>query len=128
MPPPSAVAPLAWLALTVQLVSDSTLFSQSMPPPRAVAEALTWLALMTESVIVALPPVVLRPPPADEASVGSGWVFGCGDGQDKRKAPPDNDLYHQVPIRRGPCDRLSIPSLAAPSTSMPSTSASGISA
>jgi len=40
---------LAWLALTVQLVSDSVLFSQSMPPPRAVAEALTWLALMTES-------------------------------------------------------------------------------
>jgi hypothetical protein len=67
MPPPSAVAPLARLALTVQLVSDSRLFSQSMPPPRAVAEALTWLALMTESVMVALPPVVLMPPPADES-------------------------------------------------------------
>src|SRR5689334_4319687 len=67
MPPPRAVSPLAWLALTVQLVSDRVLFSQSIPPPRAVPEELTRLALMTESVIVALPPVVLMPPPADVA-------------------------------------------------------------
>src|SRR5437867_470802 len=65
MPPPRAVAPFAWLALTVQLVSDSVLFSQSIPPPRAVPEELTWLLLMTESVIVALTPVVLLPPLAD---------------------------------------------------------------
>src|SRR5438552_18323362 len=67
MPPPRAVAPFAWLALTVQLVSDRVLFSQSIPPPRAVPAELTWLLLMTESVIVALPPVVLMPPPADVA-------------------------------------------------------------
>ena len=58
---------MAWLALTVQLVSDRVLFSQSIPPPRAVPEELTWLLLMTELVIVALPPVVLMPPPADVA-------------------------------------------------------------
>src|SRR6516164_9869978 len=67
MPPPRALVPLAWLALTVQLVSDSVLFSQSIPPPRAVPEELTWLLLMTELVMVALPPVVLMPPPADMA-------------------------------------------------------------
>jgi hypothetical protein len=50
---------LAWLALTVQPVSDRVLFSQSMPPPWAVAEESTWLLLMTELVIVAPPPVVL---------------------------------------------------------------------
>ena len=59
--------PLAWLALTVQLVSDRVLFSQSIPPPRAVPEELTWLLLMVELVIVAVPPVVLMPPPADVA-------------------------------------------------------------
>jgi hypothetical protein len=53
--------------LTVQLVSDRTLFSQSIPPPRAVPDELTRLLLRTESVIVAVPPVVLRPPPADVA-------------------------------------------------------------
>ena len=67
---PAAVGPftpLAWLALTVQLVSDRVLFSQSIPPPRAVPVELTWLLLMTESVIVTLPPVVLMPPPSDVA-------------------------------------------------------------
>jgi hypothetical protein len=48
--------------LTVQPVSDRTLFSQSIPPPSAVPEELTWLVLMTELVMVALPPVVLMPP------------------------------------------------------------------
>src|SRR5260370_2221919 len=67
MPPPKAVVPLARLALTVQLVSDRTLFSQSIPPPRAVPKEMTKLLLMTESVIVVLPPVVLMPPPADVA-------------------------------------------------------------
>src|SRR5262249_40634725 len=54
-----------------------------MPPPRAVPEELTWLALMKEPVIVALPPVVLRPPPLDvavllmmllEATVSVPWL------------------------------------------------------
>src|SRR5260370_40816581 len=67
MPPPRAVVPLAWLALTVQLVSDRVLFSQSIPPPRAVPKEMTRLLLITESLIVALPPVVLMPPPADVA-------------------------------------------------------------
>src|SRR5271166_1374515 len=59
--------PLAWLALTVSLLSDRLLFSQSIPPPRAVPVELTWLLLMVELVIVALPPVMLIPPPADVA-------------------------------------------------------------
>src|SRR5262249_23174506 len=59
--------PFAWLPLTVQLTSDRVLFSQSIPPPSAVAGELTLLALMTELVMVALPPVVLMPPPADAA-------------------------------------------------------------
>ena len=67
MPPPRAVAPLAWLALTVQPVSDRVLCSQSIPPPSAVPEELTWLLLMTELVIVTLPAVVLMPPPLDVA-------------------------------------------------------------
>src|SRR5947209_8621255 len=67
MPPPRAVTPFAWLALTVQLVSERVLFSQSIPPPRAVPEEMTWLLLMKESVIVAVPPVVLMPPPLEVA-------------------------------------------------------------
>ena len=76
MPPPSAVAPLAWLALTVQLVSDRRLFSQSIPPPTALPDELTWLPLMTESVIVALPAVVLMPPAdvAPSAAYGNHFV------------------------------------------------------
>src|SRR5262245_21481179 len=67
MPPPCAVAPFAWLSLTVQPVSDSTLFSQLIPPPRAANRESTRLLLITESVSVALPPVVLMPPPLDVA-------------------------------------------------------------
>jgi len=67
--------PLACLALTAQLVSDSVLFSQSMPPPRVVPEELTWLALMTELVMVALPPVVLMPPPRSREKVAP-WLPG----------------------------------------------------
>src|SRR5262249_9070490 len=67
MPPPSAVVPLAWLAFTVQPVSDRTLFSQSMPPPRAANRESTRLLLITESVSVTLPPLVLMPPPLDVA-------------------------------------------------------------
>src|SRR5262249_11160964 len=67
MPPPRAVAPLAWLALTVQPVSDRTLSSQLMPPPRAANRESTRLPVMTEAVSVTLPPVVLMPPPLDVA-------------------------------------------------------------
>src|SRR5262245_54136935 len=67
MPPPWAVAPLAWLAFTVQPVSDRTLFSQLMPPPRAANRESTRLLLIREAVRVTLPPVVLMPPPLDVA-------------------------------------------------------------
>src|SRR5262245_61221596 len=67
MPPPRAVAPFAWLALTVHKVSDRAQFSLEIPPPRAVPEESTRLLLMRERVIVALPPVVLMPPPLDVA-------------------------------------------------------------
>src|SRR5215831_18103306 len=67
MPPPWAVAPLAWLAFTVQPVSDRALFSQLMPPPRAANRASTRLPVISEPVSVALPPVVLMPPPWDVA-------------------------------------------------------------
>ena len=58
---------MAWLALTVQLVSDRRLFSLKIPPPRAVPDELAWLLLITELVIVALPEVVPMPPPSDVA-------------------------------------------------------------
>ena len=63
MPPPRAVAPFAWLALSVQVVSDRTVLSLKIPPPRAVPVEMTWLLLMVEPVIVALPEVVAMPPP-----------------------------------------------------------------
>src|SRR6516225_3641556 len=47
--------------------SDRALFSQSIPPPRAVAEEITTLPAIRELRSVALPPVVLMPPPADFA-------------------------------------------------------------
>src|SRR5262249_29338214 len=67
MPPPRAVAPLAWLALTVQPVSDRALSSQLIPPPRAANRESTRLLLIAEAMSVTLPPVVLRPPPLDVA-------------------------------------------------------------
>src|SRR5262249_59555554 len=67
MPPPSAVVPLAWLAFTVQPVSDRALFSQLMPPPRAANRESTRLPVISVPVRVTLPPVVLRPPPLDVA-------------------------------------------------------------
>src|SRR5262249_19683262 len=65
MPPPWAVAPLAWLALTVQPVSDSTLFSQLMPPPRAANRESTRLLVISVPLRVTLPPAGLRPPRLD---------------------------------------------------------------
>jgi hypothetical protein len=38
-----------------------------IPPPRTVPVELTWLLLITELVLVALPAVMLMPPPADVA-------------------------------------------------------------
>ena len=98
---------MAWLALTVQLVSDRVLFSQSIPPPRAVPEELTWLLLMTESVIVALPPVVLMPPPADvawlllmllEATFSVPWLADAAAGAGGVAA--DGAVGQRQPCRR----------------------------
>jgi hypothetical protein len=52
--------------------SSKLLYSEPIPPPRAVPEELTWLLLMTESVIVALPAVVLMPP----ADVAPSAAYG----------------------------------------------------
>ena len=58
---------MAWLALTVQLVSVRTQSSLAIPPPRAEPAESTRLALMDEFVSVALPPERLRPPPLEVA-------------------------------------------------------------
>ena len=39
-PPAQGCRPLAWLALTVELVSDRRLFSLEIPPPKAVPDEL----------------------------------------------------------------------------------------
>ena len=59
---------MAWLALTVQLVSDRVLFSQSIPPPRAVPDGVDLVAVDDGIGDRArCRPVVLMPPPADVA-------------------------------------------------------------
>src|SRR5262245_10268297 len=61
------MGPLAELFSILQLSRESAPFSQAIPPPRALSGELTSLFWILESAKVALPPVVLMPPPLDVA-------------------------------------------------------------
>jgi hypothetical protein len=69
IPPPCAVDPLVWLALSWQVVSKRVVFSLPIPAPWAVLEKLTRLLLIWEPEAVAAPPAVTMPPPREVAGL-----------------------------------------------------------